>query len=767
MARVISVVNCEPQYLYDIDVETHHNFAIGQGVYAHNSELHDIQTTRWDDGLTIHTDASQAEVRVMARMAEEDSLLQAYRDGADIHRYIAAEALGKSPDKVTEEERRFSKMRTFAILYGSTIYSCAQSFMKGDIQATQDLFDGFYRRFPKVREYIDKCHISAIERGFVETLFGDRLYIEANGADKFSDDRYLRGEFDARMREAQNWPIQCVKFDTKIPLFDGSHPEIKDIEGKTVWVYSVDHKNNCIKPGRGRVFKSGSTDTMYKITLDNGESFETTDFHLWMKRDGSYTRADELDVGDSLMPLYRNISSIKSGNDLEGYEMSYNPFNLFWEYTHRLDDTLLNGEGTLRHHIDFNKLNNSPENLRLMTWKTHSKLHQDHCRRTFGSEDAMRKSKEWWNTPEGLNYKEELSESMKLKNQDKKEKYPDWYQNQIDFVKEDISRRLVETGNVLGVSHSEYRKIVRDSWKSSKEYRIQRLKESHNSEKAIKNHKVASKKRERSSRYRVSRVMKIIKYMNELNLKYTTPELYDKNIYLIPRIILSKFSRRFSSYILDVMTWEEFLSEINYRNHKIISIEVIKYEDPIDLYDIEVEKYHNFAIGENGVFIHNSSSSTLIALGLYNMSHLLHSNEIEHGLFGFTHDSGDFDLHCQDLLKVLHAERTAIEDDLSEEYGVPLVMDYAIGVRGDSMLELDIKEVSEDHLLAEFKGTEESFLEIKDRFELSGIKAKLELTGEAKPKLHSLGSLFQNSRAYSWHIGKVIPHVKGTMELIS
>ena len=163
-------------------------------------ELRDIQMTRWSDSILLHVDYSQMEVRTMAALADEAAMLQAFMDGKDIHRFVASRVFGISEDQVLPEQRRFSKMATFSLLYGKTVFSFAMDFMKGDLQAAEKLFHDFFTEFPNIRKFIDHCHWMLHNEGYVETIYGDRIYIDFDKQDK----RMV----SSAERHSQNYPIQ-------------------------------------------------------------------------------------------------------------------------------------------------------------------------------------------------------------------------------------------------------------------------------------------------------------------------------------------------------------------------------------------------------------------------------------------------------------------------------------------------------------------------------------------------------------------------------
>ncbi|QIG72859.1 DNA polymerase A domain-containing protein [Rhizobium phage RHph_Y65] len=160
------------------------------------SELREIYASRWWDGLFMHYDYSQAEVRILAAISQDRALLEAFADpDTDIHMFVASRIWKKDPKDVTPAERRYAKVCSFSILYGKSIEGFATEHTKGDVAAAKRIFDDFYAAFPQVKEWIEKQHRDAKVSGKVFTLFGDPLYLDMsdpNGA----------------MRDAQNWPIQ-------------------------------------------------------------------------------------------------------------------------------------------------------------------------------------------------------------------------------------------------------------------------------------------------------------------------------------------------------------------------------------------------------------------------------------------------------------------------------------------------------------------------------------------------------------------------------
>lgn len=167
---------------------------------------------------------------------------------------------------------------------------------------------------------------------------------------------------------------ECFTEDTLIPLADGYSVPIKDLVGKKeFFVYSYDREQNKIAIGRGHDCElKRRLSRIVKIFLDNGEFVRCTSDHQFLLKDGSYRRADKLLPGDSLMPLYRRLSTRKFLADYE--EVSDGSK---WWFTHHLADK--NAEkiesGMVRHHQDFNRRNNRPDNIGRMIREEHTQLH--------------------------------------------------------------------------------------------------------------------------------------------------------------------------------------------------------------------------------------------------------------------------------------------------------------------------------------------------------------------------------------------------------
>jgi DNA polymerase-1 len=124
----------------------------------------------------VAADYSQIELRIMAHLSNDAGLLKAFSAGEDVHRATAAEVFGVAPDQVTPDLRRSAKAINFGLIYGMSSFGLAQQLGLSRNQA-QSYIDLYFARYPGVKDYMDNIRALAREQGYVETLFGRRLYL--------------------------------------------------------------------------------------------------------------------------------------------------------------------------------------------------------------------------------------------------------------------------------------------------------------------------------------------------------------------------------------------------------------------------------------------------------------------------------------------------------------------------------------------------------------------------------------------------------------
>ncbi len=153
----------------------------------------------------VAADYSQIELRIMAHLSADESLLQAFTSGEDIHRATAAEVFGVTALEVSNDQRRSAKAINFGLIYGMSAFGLAKQLgiSRGDAQNYVDLY---FERYPGVKEYMETTRQQAHDQGYVETVFGRRLYLPEINAKNAMRRQYAE-------RTAINAPMQGTAAD--------------------------------------------------------------------------------------------------------------------------------------------------------------------------------------------------------------------------------------------------------------------------------------------------------------------------------------------------------------------------------------------------------------------------------------------------------------------------------------------------------------------------------------------------------------------------
>jgi DNA gyrase subunit B len=215
----------------------------------------------------------------------------------------------------------------------------------------------------------------------------------------------------------------CFTGDTEIALASGRSITFEELveeheNGEDHYCYTVndDGKIALERIENPRVTREDAP--LVEVTLDSGESIRCTPDHEFMLRDGSYCEARDLDEGQSLMPLYRKESDTSDeAITIDGYEMVKQPdMRDFWEFTHLLADryNLESGvydvdSGDHKHHRDFDKQNNRPDNIERLSESDHLELHREHAAKTLHTDEVREKLRELRDSEE---FREMMSERM-------------------------------------------------------------------------------------------------------------------------------------------------------------------------------------------------------------------------------------------------------------------------------------------------------------------------------------------------------------------
>jgi DNA gyrase subunit B len=436
----------------------------------------------------------------------------------------------------------------------------------------------------------------------------------------------------------------CFSGDTKVALLDGRSASFLELieeqkQGKTNYCYTISKEGRITTSKIQNVRRTKKNAWVVKITLDNKEEIVCTPDHKFMLRDGSYKQAKNLTPKDSLMPLRRKLSEKKGRITIEGYERVFNPSTSRWVFTHLLSDKYnlernrySKNSGSHKHHIDFNKLNNNPDNIIRMPRKEHLKLHQEHISKTLHNEEVFEKLRALKKTPE---YREKMRKAMlkpetreilsrnakkQWENEEYKqymaEKFLAFYYTNEEYQKE--SKKRLKKAQEDYWAEEENR--VQQSNRTSKYFEthpeareeLSKLAKSQWSDPALLKWRAEKTKAQWTDEFRAKRkkaynrtyLKKGLKVMRSIYDEFgeISVEMYDKvraesNDKAL--IKMSTICERFFNG--DIARLEDAVK--NY-NHKIVSIEPLKKK--IDVFDLEIPHTHNFAL-HSGIFVHNSA----------------------------------------------------------------------------------------------------------------------------------------------------------------
>jgi len=168
----------------------------------------------------ISADYSQIELRIMAHLSQDESLLNAFKNNIDVHSATASEVFATPIDEVTREQRRSAKAINFGLIYGMSAFGLAKQLGTTRPQA-QDYINMYFERYPGVKNYMDNMKEIAKEQGYVETVFGRRLYLPEINARNAMRRQYAE-------RTAINAPMQGTASDIIKRAMINIHNAIKE-----------------------------------------------------------------------------------------------------------------------------------------------------------------------------------------------------------------------------------------------------------------------------------------------------------------------------------------------------------------------------------------------------------------------------------------------------------------------------------------------------------------------------------------------------------
>ena len=436
----------------------------------------------------------------------------------------------------------------------------------------------------------------------------------------------------------------CFSGDTKVALTDGRNLSFKELVeedkiGKKNYCYTIKNggKIGIEEIKNPRITKRNAV--VVKAILDNDEEIICTPDHKFMIRDGNYKEINKISLNDSLMPLRRKISEISGRITIKGYEMVYDNLESKWMFTHSLANNW-NLENKFyvplakshKHHIDFNKLNNNPSNIVLLSPEDHLNLHREHAHLTLHTEEVKEKCRILKRTPKFRNMMSKRMKNPKtrrlLSEQAKKQwenpkykefmkdKFLEFYNTNKSF-REKTLKRLNEVQKEYWNDEDSRKKQSERVGKFFDKNPNRKKELSEQAKKQWENIELLQWRRNKTkeqwtSEFRVNRK----KAYNQTYKKKTINALHD--VYDVCGFVdIDEYnSLRKQRNDKTLLTFETFANKFfsgdsdlaeeaveNY-NHKIKN--VIPLDEVIDVYDIEVPNTHNFALA-SGVFVHNSA----------------------------------------------------------------------------------------------------------------------------------------------------------------
>jgi DNA polymerase I len=225
----------------------------------------------------VAADYSQIELRIMAHLSGDRGLLDAFAQGHDIHRATAAEVFGISPQQVSTEQRRSAKAINFGLIYGMSAFGLARQL---DVErgVAQSYIDLYFSRYPGVKEYMDRTRAVAREQGFVETLFGRRLYLPDIKAANAQRRQYAE-------RTAINAPMQGTAADiikramiTLDVAMCTSYPDthmIMQVHDELVFEVPMQDKEKFITLVRDTMSQAATLHVPLIVDIGVGDNWET------------------------------------------------------------------------------------------------------------------------------------------------------------------------------------------------------------------------------------------------------------------------------------------------------------------------------------------------------------------------------------------------------------------------------------------------------------------------------------------------------------
>lgn len=224
----------------------------------------------------LAADYSQIELRIMAHLSEDPLLCQAFAHNTDVHRATAAEVFAVSPEQVTPEQRRSAKAINFGLIYGMSAFGLAKQ-LNVPRDRAQFYIDLYFARYPGVRDYMERARTTARDQGYVETLFGRRLYIP-----EIRDRNAQRRQYAERT--AINAPMQgaaadiikqaMIAVDAWLKASDAPVRMIMQVHDELVFEVAEDYVETAIKAIRPLMCGAASLSVPLEVNIGVGLNWD-------------------------------------------------------------------------------------------------------------------------------------------------------------------------------------------------------------------------------------------------------------------------------------------------------------------------------------------------------------------------------------------------------------------------------------------------------------------------------------------------------------
>ena len=467
---------------------------------------------------------------------------------------------------------------------------------------------------------------------------------------------YLKGELRKLRDDGKkvDHPVGCARGDMVIKLLDGKNMTIKELADlgpdNEFWVYACKQDGTIVPAKAYNAHKTRVAKDLIEITLDNGKKCVFTPEHLFMLRNGQYIEAQNLKVGDSLMPLryikykkYEIIWDNKTNKKIPTHQMVYR--NLHGDY---------DGKTHVIHHCNVTPSDNRPENLQLMAKEDHIKLHfvitkcGQAAQRKLREEDPTwqqninNKLKLFWNSEEGKKRRQECTKKAKKtwenKTPEEMQQIVEKFHNSLTpEIRQKISKRGQELNSVYWqseegkkrrqeLSKTQLREASKIAYKNAYERRLEeynKIKDKLDFEHGLSYKHVAQQIG--YTKDTSTTIARAIEENHPFDFKSNIINLFEKYNFTV------KEAREYFNCNGSTLTYYlrkyniEYLVKEPEFNHKVKEIKWL-YDVNEDVYDITVPEYHNFAL-ENGIFVHNSHKDVADAVAgcIWNCAN---SNEI-------------------------------------------------------------------------------------------------------------------------------------------